>query len=191
MHGKLLAASIDEGDPTRWRTVVSGLRNPWRAWIDPALSELWIADVGQDRVEEVNRVFYEPGNPKNLGWPAWEGDRLLDRERIARDARPVAPVAAYGHDEGCSITGGLVYRGRLEALRERYVYGDFCTGTIWSMRPPAKDAPPDVRRETARVPQVTSIAADGAGELVFSAASGEILRAVEASSHRLGTTRTR
>jgi glucose/arabinose dehydrogenase len=180
-HGKLLAGSVDDGEPVRWRPVLSGLRNPWRVWIDPALSELWIGDVGQDRAEEVNRVFYEPDEPpKNLGWPAWEGDRLLDRARIARAARPVRPVAVYGHDEGCSITGGLIYRGRrVDALRERYVYGDFCTGTIWSMRPPGKGLPPDIRRERAHVPQLTAIAADGAGELVFAAASGEIFRATE------------
>jgi len=184
--GKLLAADIDAGGRVRWEPVLTGLRNPWRVWMDPALNELWVGDVGQDDAEEIDRVLYEPDEaPKNLGWPAWEGDELIDRDRLADDADPVAPVAAYGHDEGCSVTAGLIYRGRaLEALRERYVYGDFCTGTVWSLRPRAALAVDDVRRERARVPQLTSIGADARGELVFTSAAGEVLRAVAPGASR-------
>lgn len=178
--GKLLAADVDGPGPVRWRTVLSGLRNPWRVWVDPALNELWIGDVGQDEVEEIDRVSYEPDEaPKNLGWPAYEGDETLDRERLRDGADPVGPVAVYGHDEGCSVTGGLIYRGRLlDGLRERYVYGDFCSGTVWSLEPRPALAVTDVRRERVRVPQLTSIGVDSGGELLFTTGSGEVLRAV-------------
>jgi glucose/arabinose dehydrogenase len=178
--GKVLRADIDGPDPVRWTTLLTGLRNPWRIWMDPALNELWIGDVGQDTTEEIDRVRYEPDEPpKNLGWPAWEGDRLLDRRRLADGAQHVRPVAAYGHDEGCSVTGGLIYRGRdLDALRERYVYGDFCSGAVWTLRPRPPLDVAGVRRETVRVPQLTSIGTDAGGELVFATAAGELLRAV-------------
>ena len=177
--GKVLAADVDA--PTvRWQPVLSGVRNPWRIWFDPALNEMWIGDVGQDSVEEIDRVAYEPDEPpKNLGWPAFEGDHRLDLERLADDAQPVAPVAVYGHDEGCSVTGGPIYRGRaLDRLRGRYVYGDFCSGTLWSLRPEPALAVSDVRRERVRIPQLTTIATDGRGELVFATADGKLLRAV-------------
>ncbi|HEX8103885.1 MAG TPA: PQQ-dependent sugar dehydrogenase [Solirubrobacteraceae bacterium] len=178
--GKVLAADVDAPGDVRWEVLLTGLRNPWRIWVDPALNELWIGDVGQDATEEVDRVLYEPDEPpKNLGWPAWEGDRLLDAGRLAEGARAVAPVAVYGHDEGCSVTGGLIYRGAaLDALRERYVYADFCTGTVWSLRPRPALAVADVRREAVRIPQVTALAADARGELVVTTAAGELLRAV-------------
>jgi glucose/arabinose dehydrogenase len=164
----------------RWRTVLTGLRNPWRVWVDPALNELWLGDVGQDEVEEIDRVAYEPDEPpKNLGWPAYEGDETIDADRLPAGAAPVAPVAVYSHEEGCSVTGGLIYRGRvLDDLRGRYVYGDFCSGTVWSLRPQPGLAVTDVRRERVRVPQVTSITADSDGELLFTTGSGELLRAV-------------
>jgi glucose/arabinose dehydrogenase len=179
--GKLLAADVDAAGDPRWQIILTGLRNPWRIWVDPALNELWIGDVGQDSTEEVDRVAYEPDEPpKNLGWPAWEGDRPLGADRLADGAEPVAPVAVYGHDEGCSITGGLVYRGRdLSALRGRYVYGDFCSGNLWSLRPEPALAVRDIRRERTRIPQLTSIAADGHGELVFTTGDGKLLRAVK------------
>ncbi len=125
-------------------------------------------------------MLYEPDEPpKNLGWPAFEGDRTLNRGRLAAGAQAIAPVAVYGHDEGCSVTGGVIYRGReLDGLRERFVYGDFCSGTIWSLRPRPALAVADVRRETVRVPQVTSIGTDARGELVMTTAAGELLRAV-------------
>jgi glucose/arabinose dehydrogenase len=118
--GKLIAADVDAATP-HWRVVLSGLRNPWRFWFDQALGEVWIGDVGQNEVEEVNRVlleFDEP--PKNLGWSAYEGTR--------RHRRPLSSTAAAsclaGRDlrsrrrtAGCSITGGLVLR-RPRAARD-------------------------------------------------------------------------
>lgn len=181
--GKILAADVDGAGEPRWETVALGLRNPWRFSFDPALGELWIGDVGQDEIEEVDRIYPEPDEPpKNLGWPAREGSRVLDADRLVAGGDLVGPVAEYTHDEGgCSVVGGVVYRGtRIPALRERYVYGDFCSGAVWTLRPRPAGEVADVRRETAQAPQLTHIGTDARGELVLATASGDILRAVSA-----------
>jgi glucose/arabinose dehydrogenase len=181
--GKLLATPVD-GGPPRWRTVLTGLRNPWRFTFDAALGEVWIGDVGQDEVEEVDRValeFDEP--PKNLGWSAFEGTRRVDGHDLDRDGELVWPVATYPHDDGCSITGGPIYGGaRLRSLERRYVYGDFCSGAIWTLRGTPEGRAEDVRRERATVPQLTHIGVDERQELLFASASGAIYRAVAAGS---------
>jgi hypothetical protein len=88
-------------------------------------------------------------------------------------------VAAYTHADGCSITGGLVYQGAdLPSLSGRYVYGDFCSATLWSLRGTPEGRANDVRREQAKVPQLTHIGTDGDGELVFASAAGSLYRAV-------------
>jgi glucose/arabinose dehydrogenase len=179
--GKLIATDVARPEPD-WSVVLSGLRNPWRFWFDPALGEVWIGDVGQDEVEEVDRVlleFDEP--PKNLGWSAFEGSERIGGHDLDPGGELVWPVAQYRHDDvdGCSVTGGLVYGGaRLPGLVRRYVYGDFCAGTLWSLRGTPKGGAEDVRREQAAVPQLTHIGADADGELVLASAGGDIYRAV-------------
>ena len=185
--GKLLSADVDAGRPD-WRAELLGVRNPWRFWFDFGLGEIWIGDVGQDQVEEINRVLLEPDEPpKNLGWSAFEGDRRVDEgdDELGPGER-VWPVAAYTHAAGdCSVTAGFVYRGtRLGALRGRYLYGDFCSGTLWSLKPVAGGRVSDVRRERAAVPQLTHIGADEHGEPVFASAGGAIYRAVNPARRR-------
>ncbi len=179
--GKLIAADIGQRTP-EWNVVLSGLRNPWRFWFDPALGEVWIGDVGQDEVEEVDRVlleFDEP--PKNLGWSAFEGTDRIGGHDLARGGELVWPVAQYRHDDvdGCSITGGVVYGGsRLPGLVRRYVYGDFCAGVLWSLRGTPNGRAGDVRRERATVPLLTHIGTDADGELVLASGNGDVYRAV-------------
>jgi hypothetical protein len=77
------------------------------------------------------------------------------------------------------VTGGVVYRGdAAPALSGRYVYGDFCSGTLWSLRPNPNGSAADVRRESAKVPQLTHIGTDSEGELVFASGAGDIYAAV-------------
>ncbi len=181
--GKMLAADIEgQGEPV-WETVALGLRNPWRFSFDPALGELWIGDVGQDNIEEVNRSYPEPDEPpKNLGWPAREGATVLDENRLVAGGDLIGPAAEYTHDEGgCSVVGGVVYRGtRIPALRERYIYGDFCSGALWTLRPRPASQVDQVEREVAQAPQLTHIGTDANGELVLATGSGELYRAVAA-----------
>jgi glucose/arabinose dehydrogenase len=180
--GKIVAADVDGSGSPRWEVVLYGLRNPWRFWIDNGLNEIWIADVGQDRIEEIDRTQLEPDEPpKNFGWGAFEGSERSERVReIHGPGELIWPVAAYEHGDGghCSVTGGLVYRGSAAPeLMGRYVYGDFCSGVLWSLRPRPNGSATDVRQERAKVPSLTHIGTDAEGELVFASASGDLYRA--------------
>lgn len=107
-----------------------GLRNPWRFSFDPLSPEMWIADVGQNAWEEVNRVPVLSSG-RNFGWPCREGQHIFNPNAICQP--PLTdPVLEYPHTEGnCSITGGYVYRGARLPLKGSYVYGDWCTHRIW------------------------------------------------------------
>jgi glucose/arabinose dehydrogenase len=184
--GKLLSTGVGAARPD-WRVELIGLRNPWRFAFDTALGEIWIGDVGQDRVEEIDRVLLEPDEPpKNLGWSAYEGgDRMSEGDDHLSPGEVVWPVATYTHDDGCSVTGGYVYRGTaLPALQGRYLYGDFCSGALWSLKGTPDGRATDVRRERAAVPQLTHIGANADGEPVFASAAGAIYRAVSPARRR-------
>ena len=177
--GKIASLDVDSAKP-RWRTELYGLRNPWRFTFDPALGELWVADVGQDETEEINRILLEPEEPpKNLGWSAFEGTfRIHETHALNPRGALIWPVASYTHDDGCSVTGGYVYRGTaLPKLSGRYLYGDFCSGALWTLKPTAGGYAEDVRRERASVPQLTHIGEDSDGRIVFASATGAIYRA--------------
>ena len=183
--GKLISTEVD--GPPKWRVELIGLRNPWRFAFDPALGEVWIGDVGQDHVEEIDRVLLEPDEPpKNLGWSAFEGtERVSEGDDSLTDTELVWPVAEYTHDHGCSVTGGYVYQGtRLDKLRGRYLYGDFCSGILWSLRSAPEGRAADVRRERAAVPQLTHIGPDTDGEPLFASAAGAIYRAITPARRR-------
>jgi glucose/arabinose dehydrogenase len=112
----------------------SGLRNPWRFSFDRATGDLFIADVGQDRFEEVNVQPPSSKGGENYGWNVLEGSHCL-RSKTCDTAGLVPPVAEYDHGQGCSVTGGMVYRGKaLPHFQGNYVYGDYCSGRIWGMR---------------------------------------------------------
>jgi glucose/arabinose dehydrogenase len=183
--GKLLSTRVD-GAPD-WRVELLGLRNPWRFAFDPALGDVWIGDVGQDEIEEVDRVPLEHDEPpKNLGWSAYEADqRVAEGDDHLSPGEVIWPVAAYTHDDGCSITGGYVYRGTaLPALQGRYLYGDFCSGALWSLKGTPDGRATDVRREQATVAQLTHIGPDADGEPVLASADGAIYRAVSPAPRR-------
>jgi glucose/arabinose dehydrogenase len=177
--GKLLSTSV-KAAKADWRVELLGLRNPWRFSFDFALGEVWIGDVGQDEIEEIDRVLLEPDEPpKNLGWSAFEGDARVEEgdDHLSR-GEVVWPVATYRHEDGCSVTGGYLYRGAaLPELQGRYLYGDFCSGALWSLKPTPTGRATDVRRERAMVPQLTHIGPDAEGEPVFASADGSLYRA--------------
>lgn len=119
------------GRPEIWGI---GLRNPWRYSFDRETGRLWIADVGQNSTEEVSVIDPDAPMP-NFGWNIVEGDEPFAGEP---DPSFVAPALTYGHDQGCSITGGHVYRGEgVPSLRGWYLFGDFCGG--WVRAVPADD----------------------------------------------------
>lgn len=109
-----------------------GLRNPWRFSFDRETGDLWLADVGQDRWEEVN-VVRKGGN---YGWRVMEGFHCFNLQEPCSKANFTSPVLEYDHQGGrCSIIGGYVYRGRaIPALVGVYLYGDYCSGEIFAAR---------------------------------------------------------
>ena len=127
----------DSGDPF---VLHYGLRNPWRFDLD-SNERLWIADVGQSCWEEINLVTMD--NQANLGWAEMEGAQPVDdsapcdstNENYSNDEGYTMPVATYGHTGGnCSITGGFWMDWGPEDLRDGYLYGDFCSGSIWILK---------------------------------------------------------
>jgi glucose/arabinose dehydrogenase len=126
-----------ESPPARPEIYAYGLRNTWRFSFDRATGEMWAGDVGQDRWEEVDRIV--PGG--NYGWNIMEGGQCF-RPLECSAAGFQTPRAAYGRSEGCSITGGFVYRGpSMPELDGWYVYGDYCSGKIWALNTPDEGLP--------------------------------------------------
>lgn len=175
--GKLLRINVDTGEPYTippdnpfsgggglpeiW---AYGLRNPWRFSFDRLTGDLYIADVGQDVWEEVD--FVPAGTPggKDFGWSFYEGTHPYQDQPPA-GATFTMPVAEYSHSEGCSVTGGYVYRGSaLPAWQGVYLYGDYCSGTIWGLiRTGQNNWQSKVMFSTGA--QITAFGVDEAGEI--------------------------
>lgn len=113
-----------------------GLRNPWRTSFDRVTGDFWIADVGQNRFEEVNVVPSGAPGGYNFGWPIMEGKSCFNAADCDQSGLTL-PVVDYAHGRGdCSVTGGYVYRGEAYPQWQGvYFYGDFCSGRIWALAP--------------------------------------------------------
>lgn len=178
--GKMLRLDVDTpgAEPEIW---ADGLRNPWRYSFDPATGDLWIGDVGQNAVEEVDvvRAAAEVPAGGDFGWPATEGDR---RNRDTPPTQTVAPVVTYGRDGGnCSVTGGIVYRGPTASvdgvgdLAGRYVYGDYCSGRIWALDAGRPGTPVEINeRIGAPKLSISSFGTDAAGRLYVIDGGGSV-----------------
>ncbi|NDJ85103.1 MAG: PQQ-dependent sugar dehydrogenase [Chloroflexi bacterium] len=161
-----------EGAPEVW---AYGLRNPWRFSFDIETGDLYIADVGQNAYEEINFQPADSSGGENYGWNVYEAS-LRYSGGMAEDA--VFPVAEYGRSEGCSITGGYVYRGEsLPDLEGVYFYADYCTGTIWWLNRSQEDEwDGGVLMETDL--QITSFGQDLSGEIYVIDRGGGIYKLV-------------
>jgi glucose/arabinose dehydrogenase len=181
------------GDDEIW---LYGLRNPWRNSFDTVTGELWIADVGQDVREEIN-VLPAYANGINMGWRCYEGTRVTNLGGCSPLPSPVhPPIAEYVHpgfttiapfnNNGCSITGGVLYRGSaMPCFRGRYIFADYCLGDIFSFTRDAAGGVAEViaRRTqldppgTAAISNVTSFGTDTRGEIyILDASGGEVFR---------------
>ncbi len=150
-----------------------GLRNPWRFAFDGR--DLWIADVGQNAFEEINRVSVDDRG-LNFGWPLHEGFSCYRGGSRCEAPELTAPVYDYRHPEGCSITGGYVYRGEaIPQLSGHYFFSDYCSGFLRSIAPSGEvfDWP------VGSLGNVTSFGLDVDGELLVLAANGRVYRVVE------------
>lgn len=136
-----------------------GFRNPWRMSFDRANGQLWAGDVGQRRWEEVDRII----RGGNYGWNTLEGNECFERSTCNR-AGLIPPRAVYGHDLGCAVTGGYVYRGNeWPELRGWYVYGDFCRGRVWAVNSATDSGDPVQLMDTDLA--ISSFGQDWNGEL--------------------------
>jgi glucose/arabinose dehydrogenase len=146
--GKLLRIDVDSGAPfgipannpfvnqanARGEIWHFGLRNPWRFSFDRQTGDLYIGDVGQNNFEEIDFMIGGVGG-LNWGWSAMEGNGHCINDTNCNSLGISLPIAEYSHRDGCSVTGGYVYRGALiPALQGKYLYADFCTGFIRALR---------------------------------------------------------
>ena len=162
-----------------------GLRNPWRFAFDRATGDLYIGDVGQNALEEVDVGLASRRGGENYGWSIMEGARCFRPSSGCPTAGLTLPVLDYGRGDGCSITGGVVYRGcRMPGYHGTYFYGDYCTGMIRSFRLVNGQAL-DQRDWTAAlgrgIANISSFGVDADGEVHIVDHDGEVYRVVPAS----------
>ena len=172
--GKLLALNVNKRG-AKWQMVALGLRNPWRFSFDRATGALYIGDVGQNSFEEID---YTPRNSpglENYGWDVYEGRASFEDKRPG-PGRLKMPVYVYDRGQGCSVTGGFVYRGAaVSSARGRYFFGDYCSGRIWSMKVVSGKAR-SVRPEGFRVSSLSSFGEDADGELYLTSLEGGVYK---------------
>ncbi|MFQ5689737.1 MAG: PQQ-dependent sugar dehydrogenase [Gemmatimonadota bacterium] len=157
-----------------------GLRNPWRFAFDRQAGMLYIADVGQESFEEVNAVPASAGG-LNYGWNRMEGAHCFPVGGGCDPSGLTLPVLEYDHSQGCSVTGGFVYRGsRLPFVNGHYFYSDFCRGWLRSFRLQG-GAPVDSRQwNVGNLGSVLSFGEDASGELYVLSGDGRVRRLVRA-----------
>lgn len=162
---------------TRAEIWAYGLRNPWRFSFDRQTGELYAADVGQNGWEEVNRII----KGGNYGWNLLEGTHCYASPPCSAAGLEM-PIAEYSHREGRSITGGFVYRGAaIPALQGRYVFGDYVSGTVWTI-PAGRPGMQRHERLLATDYGISSFGEDSAGELYLLDLAGGVYQLIPARS---------
>jgi glucose/arabinose dehydrogenase len=195
--GKILRVDVDGRDPgleyavpadnpyvgragARPEIWASGLRNPWRFSFDPKTGDLWVGDVGQSAWEEIDRLTAASGGGRgaDLGWRLMEGRACYDPPTGCPTDGLTMPLAVYGHDLGCAVTGGYVYRGAAQpALDGVYLFSDSCSGRIWAVEAAGPGAQePVLLAETGR--PIVSFGRGDDGGLYVVDIGGAVLRVV-------------
>jgi hypothetical protein len=191
--GKILRIDVDAGMPyavpadNPFRSTAGaapeiwayGLRNPYRIAVDRPTGDLYIGDVGQNRVEEIDVGLASRRGGENYGWNTMEGSQCFRPSSGCDRTGLLLPAYEYSHAEGCSVTGGVVYRGcRMPDLAGTYFFGDFCTGLVRSFRLASGQAT-DLRDWTAGLRGInspTSFGLDADGEVYVVDYDGEVYR---------------
>lgn len=148
--GKILRIDVDNGDPysspptnpflsdinANDEIWMHGFRNPWRFSFDSLAGDLYISDVGQNKLEEINIVAATSTGGENFGWNLMEGSECFDPDRDCDTTNLVSPSFEYQHKNGfCSVIGGYVYRGdSIPSIQGHYFFGDFCKGAVLSLK---------------------------------------------------------
>ncbi len=163
---------VDNARPEIW---AYGLRNPWRFSFDRANGDLYIGDVGQNAYEEID---FQPANGQgglNYGWNTREATHCF-RSDDCQSSDMIDPIAEYDHSQGCSVTGGYVYRGAaFPSLQGLYIFGDYCSGTIWSLHLDASGTWEQRKLLDSKL-SISSFGEDEAGELYVVDLGGAIYR---------------
>ncbi|MBY0278657.1 PQQ-dependent sugar dehydrogenase [Candidatus Binatia bacterium] len=187
--GKILRIDVDAyptpppgnvagGDPD---VLHRGLRNPWRFSFDRATGDLYVGDVGQNQLEEID-VAPAGAGPQNFGWRVMEASQCYQPPDACDTTGLTLPVAEYDHGVGCSVTGGYVYRGAaLPGLVGRYLYGDYCSNRVFSFRWSDGAASEVIELTDDLDPDgvlngLTSFGEDAAGELYLTSQDGSVFR---------------
>lgn len=182
--GKLLRIDVNNGDsyaipadnPFGTEVFHYGLRNPWRFSFDALTGDLWIGDVGQGSWEEIDFLPAGTAGGINFGWNRYEGLHDYTAGDQPENYRP--PLFEYSHTEGCSVTGGTVYRGPMPEWQGVYFYGDFCSGGVWGalrVATPTDETSVSTRLFETGI-QLTSFGVDESGEVYLADRNGSILR---------------
>lgn len=157
-----------------------GLRNPWRYSFDRATGDLYIGDVGQGAFEEINLVRAGSPGGQNFGWPITEGFHCFPATSPCDQTGSELTIAEYGHDQGCSVTGGYVYRGQaFPQLVGTYLFADYCSGRIWSLTE-APDGSFVMTELLDTDVQISSFGEDETGELYVTGFNDGVLYQVTA-----------
>jgi glucose/arabinose dehydrogenase len=190
--GKILRIDVDHGDPyavpagnpfvgvagARSEIWAYGLRNPWRFSFDIPSGALYVADVGQDRFEEVNVVASNAGGI-NYGWNTMEGSSCFGAQSCNQTGLQL-PVVVYDHSTGsCSVTGGYVYRGSItNGPTGHYFYSDYCGGFLKSFRFENGAATDQRTYDVGNIGSITSFGEDSQGELYMTSSNGRVYKIV-------------
>jgi len=193
--GDMLRLDVDGGSPyaipadnpfaaslsIRPEIWASGLRNPWRFSFDAVNGDLYIGDVGQNQWEEIS---YQPGTSnggENYGWRTMEGTHCYNPSTACSTAGLTLPVHEYDHGDGCSVTGGYVYRGSdYPALQGRYFFADYCGSWLRSfvVQNGVAVGLQDHTDASGPVTSTSSFGEDGRGELYIVSLSGGSVRRI-------------
>jgi glucose/arabinose dehydrogenase len=196
--GKISRIDVDSGSPyaipadnpflatagARGEIWAFGLRNPFKIAFDRPTGDLYIGDVGQNRIEEIDIGLAARRGGENYGWRITEGTQCFNPSSGCDRTGITLPVYEYAHSEGCSVTGGVVYRGcRVPALAGTYFFADFCSGLVRSFRF-ANGSAGELRDWTSGLRGVSapsSFGVDAAGEVYVVDYDGELYRLEPAS----------
>ena len=193
--GSLLRIDVDAGSPyaipadnpfvvhstAREEVWAFGLRNPWRFAFDRQTGDLYIADVGQGAREEIDFEPAASAGGVNYGWNVMEGTICYEPRTGCSQSGLTLPVHEYTHDDGCSISGGYVYRGSaIPDAVGRYFYADYCGTWVRSIAVTGgqADAPQDHTEETGEIARIVSFGEDGQGELYIVSLDGAVYQLV-------------
>lgn len=155
-----------------------GLRNPWRFSFDPETNDLYLADVGQNRFEEVNFVARDRQSGANYGWRAYEGTERRTQESID-ESNLIVPVTTYSLEGApCAVVGGHVYRGEVNKLQGYYLYTDNCDGVMRAFKINNGQATEQTTFDALKTRFPSSFGVDSAGQVYITDLAGSVYRIV-------------